>query len=143
MTIEITANFDLEDDIRLIQNELERELAVALQDEQAEIKTKTLRGVDFQGRRFKPYSKAYAQKRLKAGRNSQKVDLTFTGRMLANMTSRVRDQGGELVGEIGFASATEAAKASSIEADGREFMNLEDSQVERVRGRLVQAINKE
>lgn len=39
------------------------------------------RGVDVNGSAFPPYSPKYAKKRDKAGRNTEPVDLTFTGLM--------------------------------------------------------------
>ena len=42
------------------------------------------KGIDQNGKRFKPYSKGYAEFRREKGRGN-KVDLTFTGHMLNSM----------------------------------------------------------
>jgi hypothetical protein len=48
------------------------------------IQEETQDGIDQNGKRFKPYSKGYAEFRKEEGR-SNKVDLTFTGHMLNSM----------------------------------------------------------
>lgn len=51
------------------------------------IKMRTARGVDFQGRPFKPYSAKYAAFRENAGFGSSTVDLFFSGAMTSAMQS--------------------------------------------------------
>ena len=48
------------------------------------IQEETQDGIDQNGKRFKPYSKGYAEFRKEEGRGN-KVDLTFTGHMLNSM----------------------------------------------------------
>jgi hypothetical protein len=56
---------------------------------------------------FKPYSPKYAIFRTKSGRQSNNVDLNFTGSMLNAMTARK----GRGFAEIGFTRAYESKKA--------------------------------
>lgn len=51
----------------------------------ARIKSRTIRGVDYSGKLFKPYSQQYKLFRKKKGHPTNKVNLTFTGSMLASM----------------------------------------------------------
>jgi hypothetical protein len=43
------------------------------------------KGIDENGRKFKPYTEEYAAFRKEEGRQSKRPDLTFTGAMLNNM----------------------------------------------------------
>ena len=52
------------------------------------IKTKTSKGVDYQGNPFAKYTEAYARFRKEAGRQVTKPDLNFTGQMLSNIIQR-------------------------------------------------------
>lgn len=87
-----------------------------------EIHKRTLQGTDADETAFKPYSKAYAKVRAKAGRTSQ-VNLTFSGRMLASMARaiKLRKNGATiyLAGSSGF-------KAWNLEEKGREFFAISD-----------------
>lgn len=53
------------------------------------IRDNTERGIDAEGRQFKQYSKKYRKRRTKSGRSSR-VNLTFTGNMLAAMGRGIR-----------------------------------------------------
>ena len=53
------------------------------------IEDRTARGVSVKGRRFKKYSQGYAKHRSRKGRGSE-VNLSFEGRMLSNMTSKIK-----------------------------------------------------
>ena len=59
-------------------------LAVA-QFQRGNISRRTLKGLDFQGRNFAPYTPEYAEFRRQAGR-PLRPDLNFTGQMLGSMT---------------------------------------------------------
>jgi hypothetical protein len=79
--------------IRRASGELRTELAgeevmVGLAEQAATIvQARTQRGVDADGAAFAPYSEGYLERRRKKGR-SEKPDLTFSGRMLGNMTGK-------------------------------------------------------
>ena len=59
------------------------------------------KGVDFQGRPFKPYSIKYKRRLVK---QSGVVDLTDTGQMFSSLTSRITSSKGELFFRQGFAN---------------------------------------
>lgn len=48
----------------------------------------TREGVDAFGKAFVPYSESYARFRMKKGRNTTPVDLTFTGQMMAGIATK-------------------------------------------------------
>ena len=56
-------------------------------------KSTNLKGVDFRGRAFKPYSKNYKRRLVK---QSGVVDLKDTGQMFSSLTSKVTPSKGEL-----------------------------------------------
>ena len=49
---------------------------------------RTRRGIDYDGYQFKPYSKEYARKRARAGKQINKVDLTYTTAVAGRMVSQ-------------------------------------------------------
>jgi hypothetical protein len=64
-----------------------------------EIQARTERGVDVNGKAFKPYSKAYIESEdfMRQGKNPNKVNLMLTGRMRNSiMPTRVRVNNAEL-----------------------------------------------
>ena len=66
--------------------------AVAFQVDAIKTRTQT-KGVDFQGRRFKPYSKKYKRRLVK---QSGVVDLKDSGQMFSALSSKVKPSKGEL-----------------------------------------------
>ncbi len=60
------------------------------------IQDKTAKGVDVDGRPFKPYSEKYAFFRAKNGRTHVNVDLNFTGQMMANMSVKANSKRAEI-----------------------------------------------
>lgn len=79
--------------LRRASGELRTELAgeevmVGLAEQAATIvASRTGRGVDADGEAFAAYSESYAERRRKKGRGIR-PDLTYTGRMLGNMTGK-------------------------------------------------------
>lgn len=61
------------------------------------IVAKTGQGNDYQGNPFAPYSEIYAEYREEEGRNTEPVDLLFTGKMLNALTATVNDEGSILI----------------------------------------------
>lgn len=83
------------------------------------IQARTQRGVDADGSAFAKYSEAYAKRREKKGRGTM-PDLTFTGRMLGNMTARFLFF---RKAEIVFARGEEANKAAG-NSKKRDFFDI-------------------
>ena len=114
---------------------VEREFEVALQDEATRLVLRTRQGQDVSGRPFRPYTPAYARRKRAEGRNSSPPDLTFTGRMLAAVQTRVERLAGRVVGTIFFNSVAEAVKARANQAT-RPFFGLAGEQITRLTNRL-------
>lgn len=53
----------------------------------AQIKDRTIKGEDVNGKTFKKYSASYVEQRKKKGYSISPVDLSFSGHMLSAMTS--------------------------------------------------------
>lgn len=109
-------------------------LDIAINDAAAEIVVRSRSGVDAKGGRFKPLTDKYKKFKVKKGRRPS-PDLTFTGNMLAAITSKVEQIGGQLVGTIFFNSAREAAKARGNNLI-RRFFELSADQINKIKNRL-------
>jgi phage gpG-like protein len=71
----------------------EQDMRYAADRQRDRMVRRTGKGVDADGQPFRPYSNKYAERKAKSGRDSGKVDLTWSGRMLKAMrTSRVTDR---------------------------------------------------
>ena len=68
------------------------------------IRTKTSKGIDFNDRRFAPYSQQYL-KRLNREGKSTKVDLFYTGRMLGSLNPNSIKKTGKYKITLGFTNA--------------------------------------
>ena len=86
------------------------------------IHKRTLSGYDVHGDRFKPYSRAYLEKRVKGGRTVT-PNLTFTGRML----NSIRHKGYSDYAKISL-SGREGFKAWENQIMGREFFDLSENE---------------
>ena len=117
--------------IKAVEGEFER----AIQDEATRMVLRTRSGTDVNGQAFAPYSKTYAKRREKAGRNTSPVDLTVTGKMLAAVQAKVEKLAGKVVGTIFVNSAAEAVKAAGNQRT-RPWFGLSDEQVNRLINRL-------
>jgi hypothetical protein len=85
----------------------------------ANIKTRTARGIDFQGQGFRPYTEEYAALRNQFGRNTAPVDLTWTGRMLGNLKiTRTEMERAKIY--IGF-SGTHQVNSIVVDKKSRKF----------------------
>ena len=80
-------------------------LAVA-QFQRGNISRRTLKGLDFQGRNFAPYTPEYAEFRRQEGR-PLRPDLNFTGQMLGAMTIEASPSRGRIF----FTRTAEGTKA--------------------------------
>lgn len=72
------------------------------------ITLRTRQGIDADGNRFKPYTKAYAKDRAKRNLRQSPPDLTVTGHMLGSQVPRVT---GDNEVTVEFSSPREIAKA--------------------------------
>lgn len=79
----------------------------------ARILQRTEEGRDQDGRRFAPYSAAYARRRAKGGRSASVVTLAYTGRMLGALTSTAIKDGARLT----FVTR-EAARLAELHQNG-------------------------
>ncbi len=123
--------------VRAKLDNIEQRFQDALADEAARIDIRTRSGKDVDGNTFEPYSPQYAKFKAKRGRRVDPPDLTFTGRMLAAITTSVKRAAGQLIGIIEFSSALEGAKARK-NMERRRFFGLSDEQVARLKAKLTE-----
>jgi hypothetical protein len=83
-----------------------KSLLEASQFQRGNITRRTLKGLDFQGRNFAPYTPEYADFRRQAGR-PLRPDLNFTGQMLGAMTIEASPSRGRIF----FTRTAEGTKA--------------------------------
>lgn len=126
---EILKHFDLVvDDI--FNEQLNREIGNFIV---ARIQQRTSQGKDVEGRRFKPYSAAYALFRELSGRPTNVVDLFFTGSMMSSMTFETTDE----VVRVYFQPTTDPsgmsnpAKAFFLHQE-REFFALSEDDISQI-----------
>jgi hypothetical protein len=81
------------------------------------IKTKTKKGVDYQGNSFAKYTQAYAEFRKEAGKQVTRPDLNFSGQMLSNIIQKSSPQ--EAI--IYFASKFQNTKALGNQSKRKFF----------------------
>lgn len=144
MGIEYKINFDIgkwKSDLRA-----RAEKAVATQMEQAarQIVERTQSGTDADGNPFRRYSKSYAAMKAATGRDSGTVDLTYTGRMLKAVHTKIQKSMNFIEGVI-YVTPGQAEKARKhMEGDPgtrlpkRPFLKLSAQQIRS----LVDAIKK-
>ncbi len=123
-----------------LRKEINKKLSIALLDATEEITRRTLRGLDISGSKFKPYTPEYAKRKRDTGRNTN-VNLTYTGAMLAALTSNVSEQADKLVGTISFSTTKEALKAS-FNNKIRPFFGFSKVQVVNIKDKIKEAINE-
>lgn len=130
LKIDVLRTFDLTRALPS-QRDLKVGMERAITRIKGDIGRKTERGVDFEGKRFKPYSKFTKALKQATGRRVDPPNLTQTGQMLANMSTRATSNLTETVGEIFFVGAFAATKAEANN-ETRRFFDLTDKQVDRV-----------
>ena len=140
MGIKFRRRINLDANLKDIRGNLSRALESALSDEVLEIQERTRSGKTVDGKAFERYSKGYEKYKTQRGRN-QRPDLTFTGNMLASITTTVKQVGDKIRGQIFFSSAKEAAKAG-FNQTLRPFFGLSEKQVKRITQRLKEALKK-
>jgi hypothetical protein len=107
-------------------------------EEVKQIHQRTLKGKDADERQFDKYSDAYKRLRAKKGRSSR-VNLTFTGRMLASMGRGIRASRNKV--RI-IMSGGEGFKAWVLERGGREFFSISKKREEAIKQRVIKWMTK-
>ena len=136
-----------------LQKDIRDEMFGAMGDSKERLIRRTKSGHYIDGNPFKAYSKDYAeikrnggifngQKISATGKNTRIVDLELTGAMFKAIKPDAKLIGNEVIGTLTVADATEAEKVIENEKRGRKFYDLTDEEVEIIRGRVIQAINK-
>lgn len=126
--------------VRVVKERLERmrqKLPAVMADAATEIVLRTQDGVDVNGMPFAEYEEKYAKYRERKGRQTDPVNLLFTGNMQAAITTDVQETPQGARGRIYFNSALEAAKAQGNQKK-RRFFGLSEEQVQRIRSRLAE-----
>lgn len=134
MAIEFKSNVDFDRIKREILEKQERELKLAINDAATEIVTRTRSQKDARGATFKALTPIYKKFKARKGRAAV-PDLTYSGKMLASITSTVERLADGLLGRIFFSSQKEAEKARG-NMKIRKFFELSKDQVNKIRNRL-------
>ena len=90
------------------------------------IKTKTKKGIDFNDRRFAPYSSGYLKKLNREGKSTN-VDLFYTGRMLGSLSPSAVKKSGKHKVTIAFTNAEMRQRAlfnQVLNEPNREFFGF-------------------
>lgn len=140
MGIEFKQNFKTEDFKKSVQDNLKTNLERGMAQAATQIVTRTSKGFDVTGKEFQRYTKRYEKFKTDKGRNAR-PDLTFTGRMLAAIQTRVEKVGSSLIGRIFFSSSREAVKASGNQKR-RNFFGLSEEQKQKIVQELRRGINE-
>lgn len=92
------------------------------------IARRTAKGLDYKGEKFRPYEVRYAKFRKEAGRQVDRVDLNFSGRMMGSLMYKVNASAGSVTL---FFPPSEAAKAhGNQEAMGRRFFDFSQAELD-------------
>jgi len=118
-----------------------RAVTIAVQGLIASIRENAAKGLDFEGKPFKPYSKRYAKVRIKANKPIDKVTLSFEGTMLNNLGLRegvitVREEDQDRA--HGLHNGNPAMKLPA-----RHFMGASEMTLERIAQLIIEELNKE
>lgn len=130
MTIEIKNLPDFKQISQEVKDDLKKNFDKALETAAREIVERSKQQRDVRGSTFKSLTPQYSKYKTSKGRRAV-PDLTFSGKMLGAITSKVQDLGKQLLGKIFFTSAAEAAKAQG-NMKTRDFFGLSESQVQKI-----------
>lgn len=124
--------------------QVEREFTKAISDELTIMKLRIKSGVDVAGNAYPApldhYSPGYEKYRKKRGRNTNVVDLLFTGKMQTSIIYNITKSLNEFKASVFFTSSAEADKARWIIDQGRNFFGFSKEQVSRIVKRIKGAI---
>jgi len=142
MAIEFETNFKIADLAKETNKELMIATNKALQDTIVEIISRTMGGRDVKGSGFKRYSEEYKKFKRQRGRNTSKVDLTFTGQMLGSISheTKVQRGGAMILGRIFFSNAA-AAKKAKKNLRLRNFFGVSEKEKKRFVDFIRKSIN--
>lgn len=127
----------------LVANSREIEVALgrAMAKAKRQISVRTNEGRDVNNQPFTPYAESTKAEKRRTGRQTAPVNLTQTGAMLANVTTRTRIEAESPVGEIYFLSAVQGRKAAYNNED-RLFFALSDSQLAEIQAEIDRVLLK-
>lgn len=135
MSIEVKVNFDINKIKKDILDKQKDILERAMVESATGIVQRTRARQDANGDSFIALSPKYRKYKTSKGRQGV-PDLTFSGRMLASIASKVTQESiGQLVGRIFFNSSKEAAKARGNQRL-RKFFALSADQINRIKSLL-------
>lgn len=141
MPVEFKANFSPEQWPAQLRARAAKVLAREMELAARQIVARTQSGTDFEGKAFKEYSKGYKAYKEAAGRDTSRVDLTFTGSMLKGVHTKTENNGDAVEGVI-YITADQAEKArkhmQGIGVKQRQFFKLSKEQIRS----LVEALRK-
>ncbi len=122
-------------------------LADLAEEARSAILRRTARGLDYKGMPFKSYSRRWMAERRKRGKQTSRVDLNFTGRMLSDVLTRIDPANGRAVVSFG-GSGTGSRLAYYHHVSGagssrvrREFFALSEGDVENLKKMLEEHID--
>lgn len=118
-------NFEFNDYSRRLTADLRRAMGGLGANTRNKLIQRTQRGIDKDGRQFRPYSMAYKQFKQDSGRSVSTVNLTFRFNMLRALRSQPLSS--PLGFNIFFDSAEAQNKARSNRSMGRDFMGFDDT----------------
>ena len=109
------------------------------------IRTKTSKGIDFNYRRFAPYSEGYLKQLNREGKKTA-VDLFYTGRMLGSLTPDSIKKTGKHKITLGFTNSEMRQRALFNQVLGktkREFFGFNDRTANIIRKQFNRFVQKE
>ena len=109
------------------------------------IRTKTLKGIDFRGKPFAPYSEGYLKHLQKIGYPTA-VDLFYSGKMLGALTPDMVKKTGKYKVTLAFSRAEERDKALWNQVLGkpkREFFNFNNKTKDIIQKSFNRFVEKE
>lgn len=144
---DVKFNVDLAGDLEKILDRKEIAMREAVADVKARILVNTGRGLDFEGKEFKPYNKDYAEKRRLTDRTTF-PNLNLTGQMLRDLQTSVTRKDEVIEGKVfvqdgrstapaafGGKTASSVEKAKSVTIK-RKFIGVQES----VKEKLIEKI---
>lgn len=134
MGIEIKRSFEPQKLGEEVIKKTEKKLGATLEEMAEQIVTRSRNQNSVDGGRFKQLSAEYAKRKRASGRSAV-PDLTFSGKMLAAITSAVERTGNVLNGRIFFNSVREAEKARG-NMKIRNFFGLSKEQIQTLTRKL-------
>jgi hypothetical protein len=131
------------------KNLITAQLLVDMAEEvRSAILKRTARGLDYKGKPFKPYSRRWKAERRKRGKQTSRVDLNFTGRMLGDVLTMIDPASGRAVVSFG-GSGTGGGLAYYHNVSGagssrvrREFFALSEEDKENLKKMLEEHIDR-